>query len=173
MMAEVTIGGDFSPARLASVVGLLTLVGATLFLLNLLSGQAAVSSGLPRRRRRPASSGPAANWKQVKGPGQNDPMERRASPRRGGARVPVLVRSAAPGRPERGSVVDRSRGGLRLVLREPREVGAELSIRATHAPEGLPWVRVVVRHSQRKGERWELGCRFVEGLPWSILLLFG
>jgi hypothetical protein len=78
--------------------------------------------------------------------------------------------SAEPGE---GLVVNRSRGGLCLVVHGPVEKGSLLRVRAAHVPDDMPWVPVHVRRCQAKGDSWRLGCQFVEKLPWSVVLLFG
>lgn len=100
--------------------------------------------------------------------------DRRASFRREGAMVrvslacPALATGAAD-----GYVLDRSTGGLRLALADPLPVGASVQVRASHAPDTVPWVTTVVRSCQNTGERYELGCEFDKTPPWNVLLLFG
>ena len=102
------------------------------------------------------------------------PKEKRASLRRKGKPVRILIADAeCVAAPIRGWVVDRSRGGLYLVVSQPMAVGMILSIRAAHAPETMPWVRVEIRRCRPKGNRWGLGCRFQRELSWGELLLFG
>jgi hypothetical protein len=100
--------------------------------------------------------------------------DRRSSRRRGGDPVKVFVApgtdAAAPGE---GLVVDRSRGGLCLVVHDPVEQGSLLRVRAAHVPDDLHWVPVYVKRCQAQGDSWKLGCQFVENLPWSVTLLFG
>jgi hypothetical protein len=86
--------------------------------------------------------------------------ERRTSPRR---RVPVaraVLWEVRGGGRSHGWVADVSRDGLgRLVLRA-FPVRALVRAPAVHADEAVPWVEVCVRSCRRKGQRWELGCRF-------------
>jgi hypothetical protein len=98
----------------------------------------------------------------------------RASLRRDGNPVDVLI-SLHEGTvsPYRASVIDRSRGGVRLAVPARIPVTSVIRIRAEHAPEGSPWVQLEVRRCDPRGEEWVIGCRFTEDHPWSILLLFG
>jgi hypothetical protein len=101
-------------------------------------------------------------------------MEQRTSVRRKGKPVRILVFSGDPSEtPLRAWVVNRSRGGVRIVSTKQFAAGAVLAIRTIDAPEDIPWVQVEVRNCRPKGPRWALGCKFLEQLPWSMLLLFG
>jgi hypothetical protein len=70
-------------------------------------------------------------------------------------------------------VIDRSRGGLGMVTSEMLPVGAVVEVRAAHAPEDTPPIRVEVRSCRRRGYRWKVGCKFTAEVPWITLLLFG
>ena len=59
-------------------------------------------------------------------------------------------------------VCDQSPGGLRL--KSPAklgDVGALLSIRPADALADAPWVPVQVRHCQRDGNSWAVGCQYL------------
>ncbi len=103
----------------------------------------------------------------------NDEIQR-ATLRRDGNPVEVFV-SLQDGidEPILGTVTDRSRGGLCLRVSESVPPTSLLKVRATHAPEGSPWVQLDVRRCEKQGDHWELGCRFTEDQPWNVLLLFG
>jgi hypothetical protein len=94
--------------------------------------------------------------------------------RREGNPVEVLIAdgSAATG-PISGSVLNRSRGGLLISAPQPATVGSFLHVRAVHAPENSGWVAIEIRHCGQRNDRWLLGCKFRQPLPWSVLLLFG
>jgi hypothetical protein len=79
----------------------------------------------------------------------------------------------AAGPPQRGEVVDRSSGGLRVVAPVEVPVGTPLKVRAYNAPHGTPWAEVVVRWHGEFGGRHHLGCAFAEAPSWTVLLLFG
>src|SRR5262245_60160851 len=69
--------------------------------------------------------------------------ERRATPRRRGHSVEVVLADEA-GREVGGWVVDRSLGGLCLVVDEPVPEGAPRKVRPRAARESTPWVEVTV-----------------------------
>jgi hypothetical protein len=109
-------------------------------------------------------------WAPPEGTG----ADRRTTVRRDGKAVPVLLSSAAmPGVPEPAFVIDRSRGGLKVVCAKPFPVGSPVQVRADNAPDNVPWVTVVVRSCRENGKRHELGCEFEKTPPWNVLLLFG
>lgn len=100
--------------------------------------------------------------------------ERRISLRRGGNPVQVFVTGAdLTSEPVRSWVVDRSMGGLCLLMENPGEVGTMLNVLACHAPKGTPWTKVEVKTNRQEEDGWELGCQFERTPSWSILLLFG
>ena len=101
-------------------------------------------------------------------------QEKRRSIRRKGNPVTVLVSDAkAEAPPQRGSVLDRSHGGLRLRIAESVEPGTILSIRAAHVGAIVPWVQLEVRTCTRDDAGWELGCQYVKAPPSSVQWLFG
>jgi len=100
--------------------------------------------------------------------------ERRSALRRAGNVVPILVSDAeARSTPTNGWVIDRSTGGLKLVVGESVVPGTILSVRTSNAPQTIPWVQLEVKNCRQTGKEYELGCQFVRTPPWSVLLLFG
>jgi hypothetical protein len=100
--------------------------------------------------------------------------DKRSSLRRGGNPIAVVVSDAlVPGDPAPGLVVNRSRGGLCLMLPRKFDVGQLVAVRSGNFPKEQPSVQLRVRHCKQIGDRWRLGCQFVEDLPWSTVLLFG
>ncbi len=104
------------------------------------------------------------------------PEQRKARRRHGN---PVQVHysySEVKNTAQRGYVIDRSLGGLRISTNEPVNDGAILVLRPVDASPMVPWVEVEVRsckpHTNHPGE-YELGCQFVKTPPYSILLLYG
>lgn len=88
--------------------------------------------------------------------------ERRRAPRRPGQAVAVLVTDdEGEGEPMQGMVLDRSQGGLRLLLSQPVPRGQILRVRAAAVSPPF-WVRVLVRHCRETDTGWEVGCRFVQ-----------
>lgn len=123
-----------------------------------------------RRRDDLLDAGDKDTWAPPEGTG----ADRRTTVRREGQPVPVLLSSAAmPGAPEAAFVIDRSRGGLKIVSAKPLPVGSPVQVRADNAPDNVPWVTVVVRSCRENGKRHELGCEFEKTPPWNVLLLFG
>jgi hypothetical protein len=102
-------------------------------------------------------------------------MDRRATLRRGGNPIAVLISDAeSKAQPSFGYVLDRSTGGLCLSVAAPIPEGTLLTVRTNHAPQTVPWVRVEVRNCRPVSDKeWELGCKFDKTPPWSVLLLFG
>jgi hypothetical protein len=105
---------------------------------------------------------------------QGSAGERRATLRRGGNPVAVLITDAdVKQRPRYGWVLDRSMGGLGLSVDEPVPQGTILSVRAANAPPNIAWVQLEVRSCRPEGESWDLGCQFLRTPSWGVLLLFG
>ena len=129
-------------------------------------------------RRSPAA--PAVTPAAAEGSEARDPFiygsaeEKRVALRRQGSPVVVLISDAA-GRapPRRGTVLDRSVGGLGLELEDPVEVGSIISVRPERSNTLIPWVQVEVRSCRRADFGWQLGCQFVKSPPSSVLWLFG
>ena len=181
MLALATPNVDLSTYGSEALLALLALGGLVFFLGSFMLGQTPVSyDGSPPRKRiwqgfvnkvqhvvrlRPAGRAEA-------GAGRED---RRSSVRRGGEPLKVFVAPGTDGAEAgEGLVVDRSRGGLCLVVNEPVEQGSLLRVRAAHVPDDdTQWVPVYVRRCQAQGDSWKLGCQFAENLPWSTILLFG
>jgi hypothetical protein len=100
--------------------------------------------------------------------------ELRKSFRRQGNPVEVLlVNQHTRAAPFKGYVVDRSVGGLGLLLEDPVELEAQLTVRPVNAPHIAPWVEIVVKSCRRSDPGWEVGCQFVKTPPWALLLMFG
>jgi hypothetical protein len=105
------------------------------------------------------------------------PGENRVSTRRQGNPIELFI--ADPHHkddPEHGLLLDRSLGGVRMIVYHDIEVGRVIAIRPTKADEMVPWIDLEVRSCvatpSQLGE-FELGCRFVKIPPYSILLHFG
>ncbi len=126
----------------------------------------------PRQRALPASSAD-------RGP-EHDPFEygslteKRRAPRRKGNATAVLISDAdAVAEPTRGHVIDRSTGGLRIVLQNEIAIGMVLSLKVQNGPPATPWVQVEVRSCKKTRTGYEACCQFVRTPPWAVLLLFG
>jgi hypothetical protein len=99
--------------------------------------------------------------------------DRRSTPRRKGNRVEVFVTDDSKRPPLLGWVVDRSMGGLCLIVEQPLTEGAILNVRPRKAPQTAPWTAIEIRSCRPEGSEWEVGCRFVKTPQWNDLLLFG
>ena len=98
--------------------------------------------------------------------------ERRRATRRPGNPTPVLI-SSDSGEPYKGEVVDRSAGGLCLMVDKQIAKGTVLSVKPAKIPN-IPWVKVEVRYCRPSTEGGSIiGCRFVEQPPMNVMLLFG
>lgn len=105
---------------------------------------------------------------------QGSLTEQRKSFRRAGNLVEVLyARPENKNNPQRGLVLDRSVGGIRMAAESEVATGTRLVVLPANAPEMTPWVEIEVRGSNLVDDSWELRCQFVKTPQWSILLLFG
>ncbi|MBY0527510.1 MAG: PilZ domain-containing protein [Gemmataceae bacterium] len=101
-------------------------------------------------------------------------QERRSTPRRKGNPVSVAIADAADeSETIQGWVLDRSAGGLRLLVDEAVPAGTLLSVRPSKAPPSFPWVQVKVKSCYPERKSWNLGCQFVQKMSWEDLQLFG
>lgn len=98
--------------------------------------------------------------------------ERRATPRRKGNPVPVYM-SSGEGVTSRGWVVDRSLGGLRLMVDEARGPGTVLGVRPVKVHDDFPWVQVRVKNCYAERKSWNLNCQFMEKISGEDLQQFG
>jgi hypothetical protein len=99
--------------------------------------------------------------------------ERRASPRRNGNTVEVELVRGLDEEPMRGWVVNRSIGGLCLLVDHPIPEGTVLRVRPTKASTATPWTDITVRACREEADNYQVGCQFHQTPNWSLLLLFG
>lgn len=107
---------------------------------------------------------------------QGSASEQRASFRRTGNPVEIIYASAEIKHPRRGYVLDRSVGGLRLMLDHDLAPDTVLMVRPANVSEIIPETEIVVRScrpSATQPGQFDLGCQFVKSPPYSLLLLFG
>ncbi len=102
--------------------------------------------------------------------------ERRRSVRREGNPVVVCLADLDTNKILcKGYVVDRSTGGLGLML--PKEIagGTIVLVRSEASGDVFPWVQLEIRHCRVTEEegRWFAGCQFTRPLAWSVLFQFG
>jgi hypothetical protein len=161
MLAAEFLGFDPSSWEFWAVPASGVLAASTLLLVGVLVGRRA-----RRRSEEEARSFHSAFHGSV--------VDRRQWPRRKGNRVAVLVTEGqAAAHPSEAWVLDRSEGGICLVVDAPLDVGVGLSVRPAQAAEAVPWLAVEVRSCRPTTGGWALGCRFVQPPPLHVLLLFG
>jgi PilZ domain len=100
-------------------------------------------------------------------------QDRRALPRRKGNTVEVQLSDGSERPPVNGCVIDRSQGGLRVLVDEPFAEGTVLKIRPTGGGVTTPWTDATIRSCRRDGIQYELGLRFDQMPNWNQLLQFG
>jgi hypothetical protein len=100
--------------------------------------------------------------------------ERRATPRRKGNPISVQITNGARTTDAvQGWVVDRSTGGLRLLVDEAVPAGTLLHVRPAKVHAKFPWVQVRVKNCYPERRSWSLGCQFVNKMSWEELQHFG
>jgi hypothetical protein len=105
---------------------------------------------------------------------EEPPAERRSAPRRAGNPLSVQITNAkVKGETLEGWIVDRSSGGIRLLVDQAMEPGALLNVRPTKAHPSLGWVEVKVRSCSPERNSFKVGCQFVNKLTWAELQMFG
>jgi hypothetical protein len=131
---------------------------------------------VPRRRTKgPAGFPPRPAARQMIDLSQaRRGSERRSNLRRYGSPTQVYVSDIElSGDPLPGWVVDRSSGGLGLMLTRPLEVDNVINVRAANVPESTAWVQVRVRHCRPTEGGYQVGCKFQSEQPWRVMLMFG
>jgi hypothetical protein len=112
----------------------------------------------------------AATW----APPEQSYADRRGAVRREGAPVRVVLSSPTfRNGVNDGFVVDRSTGGLRILMQAVIAPGTTLQVKAVNAPDTVGFVTVIVRSCRKNGDHFEVGCEFEKTPPWNVLLLFG
>ena len=99
--------------------------------------------------------------------------DRRGAPRRKGSAVEVQLLLGQDQDPIPGWVLDRSIGGLGILVDQQLPQGAILKIRPKAACAPTPWTDVTVRSCRRDGTQYEVGFQFHRTPNWSLLLQFG
>ena len=99
--------------------------------------------------------------------------ERRRSRRRWSNPVEVLVITPFHKEPIHGLVINRSTGGLAILMDVPFEFNTSLSVRGILTPAGVGYANVYVRHSRQVGKLWLIGCQYKDDVPWNVKVWFG
>lgn len=101
---------------------------------------------------------------------------RRATPRRKGNSVEVVLTHDDDKTALRGWVLDRSAGGICILTEKSVAEGITLRVRPCNASTTTPWTAIIVR-SCRKGaveyNQFELGCQFEQPPNYNLLMMFG
>jgi hypothetical protein len=132
------------------------------------------SKGKPRTPRVPRPGMHAAAPAEAPDPFEHGSLgERRVALRRAGSMVKIAIADVSLEEIELGWVVDRSTGGLGLIVERLMEPGTSLNVRPWEGGDSAPWVQVTVRTCQPADGHWKVGVAFDKTPPWSVLLLFG
>jgi hypothetical protein len=100
--------------------------------------------------------------------------ERRATPRRQGNLVSVTLTGGKSDDPTAdGWVMNRSGGGLCLLVDEEISPGTVLTVTPNLGPTTFEWIQVEVKSCRPERNSWLLGCQFLEKLSWDDLRPFG
>ncbi|HTT84844.1 MAG TPA: PilZ domain-containing protein [Rhizomicrobium sp.] len=119
------------------------------------------------------AEGPSSNLVTATVLTKKSEPDRRSAPRRKGNRVEVYLSDDSKRPPILGWVVDRSIGGLSLIVEHSLNEGSVLKVRPRQAPQTAPWTAIEIRSCRADGGEWEVGCRFLKTPQWNDLLLFG
>jgi hypothetical protein len=122
---------------------------------------------------------PAPARRAAETPAQDPEMEllptgeRRSGRRRWGNPIEVQISSPLWPGYVCGLVVNRSTGGVAVVLDREIPAGTEIGLRSVEAPYYLPAVEATVRHCRKAGKLFLIGCEFVGEVPWNVRVWFG
>jgi hypothetical protein len=115
--------------------------------------------------------------------------ERRSSRRRQGNLIPVTITEAASPAsspeeaggvasasvvsPRTGWVLNRSGGGLGLLVDEEVTPGTVLTVTPNLGLATFEWIQVEVKSCRPERQSWLLGCQFLQKVSWDDLRPFG
>jgi hypothetical protein len=99
--------------------------------------------------------------------------ERRATKRYWGNPIEVRITSVLHPSPRRGAVVNRSTGGIAILVDDKYETGAMLKVRAVLAPKDVAWVDIEVRNCRSAGKNYVIGCCYPAPPPWKAMAWLG
>jgi hypothetical protein len=140
---------------------------------SLVSGSALLPESWPTIRL-PGQKTAGSDARRAPAPQKGKRRDKRRHLRRDGEPVPVLISTpATQAAPVKGTVINRSRGGLCVSSPEAFPMGSLLAVFSQRYPDVATWVEVEVKHCRARGDRWLLGCKFKDRPPWGVLLLFG
>jgi hypothetical protein len=99
--------------------------------------------------------------------------ERRKSVRRWGKPVEVKILAPLVTGLLRGVIINRSAGGIAVLVDDEYAEGVNLTVRAVQAPQYVPGVEVEVRTCRKAGKNFVIGCKYSEEAPWNAIAWFG
>jgi hypothetical protein len=99
--------------------------------------------------------------------------EKRTSRRRWGNPTEVNVDALLWPRPVHGIVINRSTGGLAILLQDEVPAGTTIQVHPVEAPRSVRAVSLEVRHCRKAGRLFLIGCEFSEEVPWNVRVWFG
>lgn len=98
----------------------------------------------------------------------------RTAPRRQGNPVQVSITDATNTMEGfQGWVIDRSAGGLRILVDQTIHPGTILSLKPIKSHAGFPWVQVKVCNCVQERGSYSIGVQFTAKLTWTELQAFG
>jgi len=103
----------------------------------------------------------------------NRGAERRTGARKWGNPVEVQVQKPDCAIPLRGVVINRSAGGLAILVDDAYPPAMELMVRAIQAPTGVGWITVQVKNCRAAGKNWVIGCSYPETPSWNAVVWLG
>jgi hypothetical protein len=116
--------------------------------------------------------GPAAAPEDLQFQAQGG-VERRAGRRRWGNPTEVHVTLPLwPGQVH-GLVINRSTGGLAILVQQEVPAGTSIKVHSVEAPRSVPFIGLEVRHCHKAGRLFLIGCQFCEEVPWNVRVWFG
>src|SRR6186997_508496 len=86
--------------------------------------------------------------------------ERRRGMRRWFNPIEVVLISPVHENPLPGLVVNRSSGGLAILMDVAFDTDTVLSVRPKYAPAGVKYVYIRVRHARKASKLWVIGCQY-------------
>jgi hypothetical protein len=103
----------------------------------------------------------------------NRERDRRSSVRKWGNPVEVQIQPPNSVILLRGVVINRSTGGLAILVDDAYPTGAALMVRAVLAPAGVDWINVQVKNCRAAGKNWVIGCSYPAPPSWNAVVWLG
>ncbi len=152
-------------------MGVAVACAAFVFGRRLLQSRSASSAPAPPSASKPKARGKSTAKVDVFVHGSVS--ERRVAPRRRGNSVEVLITEHPEEPAVRGWVVDRSVGGLCVLVDQPLEKQVPMLVRPYNCPASTPWTTVDILNCRADHEGWKVHCHFPRTPDYNVLLLFG